>query len=120
MLEQRMANWPLLWGPMNNARVMHLARIPAFSREQLPVDGSGTAINAQRGNHGPSQRIVVELSDPPKAWYQMPGGSSGNPGSVHYDDLLNEWYTDTYREVRFLGSVREGVDLGFPKTTITP
>ena len=120
MLEEKMTEGPMLWGNFNNARVMHLARIPAFSREQLPVDGSGTAINAQRGNHGPSQRIVVELSTPPKAWYQMPGGSNGNPGSIHYDDLLNEWYTDTYREVHFLNSVREGVDLGFPKTTLTP
>ncbi len=92
------------WGQVNNARVTHLARISAFSREGLPVDGCGTAVNAQRGNHGPSQRFVVELSDPPQAWYQLPGGVSGNPGDPHYDDLLPEWSTMTYRKVLFLGA----------------
>lgn len=120
MQEERSANGPLLWGDINNARVMHLARIPALGRDHLPVDGSGTAINAQRGDHGPSQRIVVELSQPPKAWFQLPGGSSGNPGSSHYDDLLNEWHTGTYREVLFLNSAREGIDRGLPKTTLVP
>ncbi len=120
MLEARVANGPMTWGAMNNARVTHLARIPAFSREYLPVSGSGTAINAQRGNHGPSQRFVVELSSPPKAWYQLPGGLSGNPGSVHYDDLLPEWHSMTYREVHFLRTAREGADKGFTITTFDP
>ncbi|MEZ4755635.1 MAG: penicillin acylase family protein [Flavobacteriales bacterium] len=95
------------WGQVNNARVMHLARIPALSREALPVDGCGTAVNAQRGNHGPSQRFVVELSDPPKAWFQLPGGVNGNPGDIHYDDLLQEWLTPTYRPVLFLATAEE-------------
>lgn len=120
MVEARTAEGPMLWGAVNNARVLHLARLPAFSEEQLPVDGCGTAINAQRGNHGPSQRIVVELSEPPVAWYQLPGGISGNPGSKHYADLLPEWHSDTYRKVHFLRSAREGVDLGFPTTTLKP
>jgi penicillin G amidase len=107
VVSARKAKGPFLWGAMNNARVQHLARIPAFSVEGLPVNGAGTAVNAQRGNHGPSQRIVVELSDPPKAWYQLPGGISGNPGSVHYDDLLQEWLTPTYRPVLFLRSPEE-------------
>lgn len=120
MVQERTKDGPMLWGAVNNARVMHLARLPAFSEEQLPVDGCGTAINAQRGNHGPSQRIVVELSQPPVAWYQLPGGISGNPGSKHYADLLPEWYTETYRQVHFLRSAREGSDKGFYTTTLKP
>jgi len=120
LVERRKAEGPLLWRDVNNARVTHLARIPAFSEEKLPVNGAGSAINAQRGNHGPSQRIVVELSSPPKAWYQLPGGISGHPGSPHYDDLLSEWYTGKYREVLFLGSAREGAEQGLSLTTLKP
>jgi penicillin amidase len=120
VVERRRTDGPLLWRTVNNARVLHLARIPALSREELPVHGSGTAINAQRGNHGPSQRFVVELSDPPRSWFQLPGGLSGNPGSPRYDDLLPEWYAGTYREARFLRSAREGADAGMPMTTFSP
>jgi penicillin amidase len=119
-VQQRRESGQLLWREVNNARVEHLARLVPFGQYQLPVHGSGTAINAQKGNHGPSQRIVVELSDPPRSWYQLPGGINGNPGSPRYDDLLPEWHTDTYRETRFLRSAREGVDLGFPSTTLMP
>ena len=110
---------PQVWRTMNNARVQHLARIPALGVEDLPVNGCGTAVNAQRGNHGPSQRIVVELADPPKAWYQLPGGISGHPGSVHYDDLLKEWLTPTYRPVVFMGSPADATSV-HSSTTLTP
>lgn len=120
MLEKRVAEGPLLWRDHNNARVTHLAMIAPFSRERLPVHGSGTAINAQRGGHGPSQRFVVELSSPPKAWFQLPGGVSGNPGSPRYDDLLGEWHEGVYRQVRFLSSAEEGAKQGMPTTTFRP
>ncbi|MBX2980072.1 MAG: penicillin acylase family protein [Flavobacteriales bacterium] len=119
-VEQRKAEGSITWQALNNARVMHLARLPAFSLENLPVNGSGTAINAQRGNHGPSQRFVVELSSPPKAWFQLPGGLSGNPGSPRYDDLLAEWHTSTYRPVHFLSTARQAADQGFAITTFKP
>ena len=120
VVDTRRSEGPLLWGAMNNARVMHLARIPAFGREGLPVNGAGTAVNAQRGNHGPSQRIVVELTSPPQAWYQLPGGISGNPGSAHYDDLLPEWHSATYRPVHFLTTAAEADAKGFTRTTLVP
>jgi penicillin amidase len=120
LLEERVAKGPLLWRDVNDARVVHLARIAAFSTDRLPVDGCGTAINAQRGNHGPSQRFVVELTAPPRAWFQLPGGLSGNPGSARYDDLLPEWHSGTYRPVLFLSSARDGKAQGMPHTTLAP
>jgi penicillin amidase len=119
LVEDRAARGVRIWKEVNNARVMHLARIPAFSRESLPVNGCGTAVNAQRGNHGPSQRFVVELSDPPQAWYQLPGGVSGNPGDPHYDDLLQEWLTMTYRPVLFLATA-EARPSGTQLTVLQP
>lgn len=108
------------WRTHNNARVTHLARIPALGRDELPVDGAGTAVNAQRAGHGPSQRFVVELSSPPRAWFQLAGGVSGNPGSARYDDLLNEWSTLRYREVRFFSSPEDEGAQGLPITVLRP
>jgi penicillin amidase len=119
LVATRTSEGPLLWRTMNNARVQHLARIPALSVEDLPINGSGTAVNAQRGNHGPSQRFVVELSSPPKAWFQLPGGISGNPGSVHYDDLLKEWSTATYRPVVYLSSAADALPT-HTRSTLAP
>lgn len=122
MAQRRSAEGSLTWRDLNDARITHLARLAPFSRDRLPVDGCGTCINAQRGNHGPSQRIVVELSSPPKAWVQLPGGVSGNPGSARYDNLLDEWATSSYREVLFLRDAADATGLSFPLpiTTLKP
>lgn len=108
MASERRANGPLLWRDMNNASIQHLARIPVFGVEGLPVSGTASAVNAQRGNHGPSQRLVVQLSSPPQAWIQLPGGVSGNPGSRHYDDLVHGWTTTEYVPVHFMDRSERG------------
>jgi penicillin amidase len=120
VLARRKAEGPITWGALNNARVVHMARVPALGREGLPVDGAATALNAQRGNHGPSMRFVVELTDPPRAWMQLPGGISGDPASPHYDDLLPQWLTMEYRPVPFLRSAHEGIGHGHVLTELAP
>lgn len=120
VLDKRRNEGPITWGELNNARVVHLARVPALSREGLPVDGATTALNAQRGNHGPSMRFVVELTDPPRAWVQLPGGISGDPASVHYDDLLPKWLTMDYWAVPFLRSAHEAMEKGYNFIELAP
>ncbi len=120
VLAKRTAEGPITWGELNNARVTHLARVPALSQEKLPVNGAGTALNAQRGGHGPSLRIVVELTEPPQAWIQLPAGVRGDPASVHYDDLLPAWLTDAYWQVPFLRSAHEAVERGYTITEMVP
>ena len=39
-------------------------------------------INAARNDHGPSWRMVVQLTEKTEAYGIYPGGQSGNPGSI--------------------------------------
>ena len=100
------------WRSVNNASINHLARLPAFSRTNLPISGHAQAPNATRGGHGPSWRMVVELAkDGVKAWGVYPGGSSGNPGSPYYDHMVDQWAKGEYNELFFM---RNALDKGKP------
>lgn len=120
VVQRRKADGAETWGMLNNARVTHLARLPALGREQLPLDGAGTALNAQRGGHGPSLRFVVELTEPPQAWIQLPAGVSGDPASVHYDDMLPGWQSSEYMKVHFLRDANEATGLGHSSIELVP
>ncbi len=96
------------WRSLNNASVNHLARIPAFSRTDLPISGHSQAPNAIRNGHGPSWRMVVELGkDGIKAWGVYPGGSSGNPGSPFYDHMVDQWAKGEYNELFFMRNAQD-------------
>lgn len=43
--------------------------------------------------------MIVELSNPPKAFVNYPGGQSGNPASPHYKDFLEHYFDGKYYEV---------------------
>lgn len=96
------------WREVNNASVNHLARIPAFSRTNLPISGYAQAPNATRNNHGPSWRMVVEMAkDGVKAWGVYPGGTSGNPGSPFYDHMVDQWAKGEYNELFFMRNAED-------------
>ena len=41
--------------------------------------------------------MVVEMTPKgPNAWGVYPGGQSGNPGSIHYDDMIEYWRDGRY------------------------
>ena len=82
-----------LWSKVRFANILHLTRLPAFSRLNVPVQGGGATLwpSTGDGHHGPSWRMVVEMSSPRRAWAIYPGGQSGNPLSTRYDDRLNKW-----------------------------
>lgn len=97
------ANWK--WGYDINNDIDHLAQIPGFGKEDLFSGGSAESINATRGGNGPSWRMVVELEPGAvKGWGVYPGGQSGNPGSPHYDDMVESWRTGQLFELNFLRS----------------
>ena len=85
------ARW--IWSNVRHANIRHLLGIPAFSRLNIPVPGGSGTLWPSTGNggHGPSWRMVVELSTPRKAWAIYPGGQSGDPLSPHYDDRIAKW-----------------------------
>jgi penicillin amidase len=52
---------------------------------------TGDIINATTASHGPSWRMIVQLTKNTEAYGVYPGGQSGNPGSKYYDDFVGTW-----------------------------
>ena len=97
-------NKEITWSNVKATSIMHLARLPQLSRLNLQVDGHDDAINSTKANHGPSQRLIVEMTSPPRAWGIIPGGQSGNPGSVFYDNFIDHWRDGKYVEFIYMTS----------------
>lgn len=95
------------WAKQKKTSIMHLARIPAFSKTDLNVGGYGQAPNAISAMNGPSWRMVVELGDEVKAYGVYPGGSSGNPGSGFYTTGLEKWMAGEYFELFFMKNAED-------------
>ncbi|NNE32304.1 MAG: penicillin acylase family protein [Winogradskyella sp.] len=81
-----------------------LQALPAFSRFNIPIGGDKSIVNATSENHGPSWRMIVEMTSPPTALGIYPGGQSGNPGSKYYDNFIDDWATGKYHKLNFLQS----------------
>jgi penicillin amidase len=99
------ASWA--WGRVKDTRFDHLGRLPGLGRETFPTDGASTTINAIAHGWGPSWRMVVELGPEVRAWGIYPGGQSGNPGSKHYDEFIDDWAAGRPYELVFLKSADE-------------
>lgn len=93
------------WGNALNNDLNHIANIPGFGAQNLFSSGAEDAINAVRGTHGPSWRMVVELGPEVKGWGVYPGGQSGNPGSSNYDSMIEAWRTGELFELNFMKDI---------------
>lgn len=89
------------WKNSRGTDVHHLAKIPGFGNLHLPTGGDWNIPNATAKTHGPSWRFVVELGERPRAYGTYPGGQSGFPGSVHYDQFLDSWVKGELYELKF-------------------
>lgn len=96
LLAQLETDGKLEWGRYKDTHVMHLLKLPAFSRLHLPIGGGGNVINAATSDHGPSWRMIVSLTSTTEAYGIYPGGQSGNPGSKYYDNFINTWVEGKY------------------------
>ncbi len=90
------SNGTLEWGKYKDTKILHLARLDAFSRLHLPVGGGTNTINATKQQHGPSWRMIVSLIPQTQAYGVYPGGQSGNPGSRFYDNFVDTWVQGKY------------------------
>jgi penicillin amidase len=98
-LEKAKQDNALEWAKFKDGGINHLLKISAFSRPHLNVGGGENIINAFKKNHGPSWRMIVELTDDINAYGVYPGGQSGNPGSKYYDDFVDTWATGKYYRI---------------------
>ncbi len=87
----------LEWTKHKSPRIYHLLRssLMPFSKA-IPVGGNGDIINATTTTHGPSWRMIVQLTENTEAYGVYPGGQSGNPGSKYYDDFVDSWVKGQY------------------------
>jgi penicillin amidase len=108
ILKDAEANGRLAWDKYKGTSVVNLARIPAFSRSNLPIGGGGHTINAAKEVHGPSWRMVVQLSKETEAYGIYPGGQSGNPGSKYYDTFVDDWAAGKYYRLWVMKKGEEG------------
>lgn len=90
------ADGKLEWAKFKQTMIRHLARLNSFSRMNLICGGNTNNINATKQNHGPSWRMVVQLSAETEAWGVYPGGQNGNPGSKYYDTFVDQWAGGQY------------------------
>lgn len=87
------------WGTYKHSAINHIARLPGFGISYIPTSGGQHMLNAMSTSHGPSWRMIVEMSSPPKAWVNYPGGQSGNPASKHYSDMVDGFFKGEYYEI---------------------
>ena len=73
---------------------------PVFNRGPFPIGGDTNTILQSAVNPLdldapswiiPSLRMVIDVGEWDEARFVLPGGQSGNPLSVHYDDQLPYW-----------------------------
>ena len=97
-LAQKEREGKLEWARFKNPTIYHLLKeaVMPFARTGLHVGGAGNIINAMTHNHGPSWRMVVHLAPETEAYGVFPGGQSGNPGSLYYDNFVDTWATGEY------------------------
>lgn len=107
------------WYKVKNTSLMHLTKQPAFSYTQLKTGGWGNTINAMKGNHGPSWRMIVCMAETPEAYGIYPGGQSGNPGSIHYGDNVDQWVTGKYNKLKFVTAAQSKEQFRY-RITLTP
>jgi penicillin amidase len=88
------------WTVYKKSVIPHLARLPGFGESDFKATGAKHIINAMDKSNGPSWRMVVELTDPPHAWINYPGGQSGDVASPHFKDFLHSFFEGKYFEVQ--------------------
>ncbi|RYY98845.1 MAG: penicillin acylase family protein [Chitinophagaceae bacterium] len=88
----------LIWYKHKNTTIYHLLResVPSLAHAGILVGGWRHTPNAVTQKHGPSWRMIVQLSTPTEAYGIYPGGQSGNPGSRFYDNFTNDWAAGKY------------------------
>ncbi|MBI1342628.1 MAG: penicillin acylase family protein [Terrimonas sp.] len=96
----------LEWYKFKDPTVYHLIKdLTPFARKGLHVGGNGNIINAVTHSHGPSWRMIVQMTNVTEAYGIYPGGQSGNPGSKYYDNFVDQWTAGQYNFLFFMHEI---------------
>ena len=108
------------WGTYLKRQIPHLAFIPAFSYQNLITGGFRESLNSIKPSNGPSWRMVIELGPEPTGWGVYPGGQSGNPGSPHYEQMVETWAKGEYYRLKLMDNPQDLPDTVLLKLTFNP
>jgi len=102
-LMEQQAGGTLEWTKHKDPTIYHLLKnsVMPFARK-IPVGGWSNVINAVTITHGPSWRMIVQLSEPIEAYGVYPGGQDGNPASKFYDNFVDTWAAGQYYRLWFM------------------
>lgn len=109
------------WGKLHTLTFSHmLGRVwplnRLFNRGPHPLGGDDTTVWATGASHhdlnsesviGPPFRFIADLGDLRNSVGLLAPGQSGQPGSKHYDDQLQAWFSGEYHPLLY---VREDVE----------
>lgn len=110
----------VFWGAYKDSYMEHLLRIKPL-RINVETGGNHDIVNAHSQTHGPSWRMIVSLERTGvKSWASYPGGQSGNPGSIHYTDILKRWVKGEYFQLLFAPSPEKTGEQAYATTVLTP
>ena len=99
------------WQVYKNTSITHLAKIKAFSLEQIPIGGYKHIVNATAQNAGASWRMIVDFAGgKPTAYGIYPGGQSGSPASKFYNNMVPVWANNEYYPLSFYLSKSEALN----------
>jgi penicillin G amidase len=110
------------WGRAHEAAFTNqvLSRVPVLRglfATRIAADGGDDTLNRAAmivrdeadpytDVHGPTLRMIVDLSDPAATRFMIAPGQSGNPFSRHYGDLMGRWRASSYLTLD--GSAEDG------------
>ncbi|BDC98498.1 penicillin acylase family protein [Persicobacter psychrovividus] len=104
LAQEQIKGTDLHWAKFKNTSLRHLARIAPFGAK-ANIAGNAGSINAASADHGPSWRMIIELSaEGNQMWYTYPGGTSGNPGSPYYNNQTTGWVKGAYLKSPFFST----------------
>ncbi|MDP4262108.1 MAG: penicillin acylase family protein [Bacteroidota bacterium] len=103
----------LEWAKFKEPGIYHLtdkskSQLLPLARTQLNMGGTGLVINAMEQSHGPSWRMIVQLSATTEAYGVYPAGQNGNPGSKYYDNFVDSWVKGEYYKLWMMKSSEAG------------
>ena len=93
---------PFTWANYKNTTALHLSQQLAFSISNIQTGGNEDILNATSSRKGASWRMIVSPGSDGEFWGVYPGGQSGNPGSKHYVDFIDQWAKGKYFQLLFL------------------
>jgi penicillin amidase len=100
----------LIWWKHKGSFILHSLResLMPFARTGLQTGGWGTVLMAHSKTHGPSWRMIVQLTGETEAWGIYPAGQSGNPGSKFYDNFIDDWVAGKYYRLWMMKESEKG------------